>query len=106
MMLDVIVRGGAVFDGSGAPPGVRDVGDYFAALERTGVAINVACFAGHGSVRAAAMGLESRPASDREIGRMQDLLAEALDEGAIGMSTGLAYPPGTNADRRELTALC
>jgi N-acyl-D-amino-acid deacylase len=82
------------------------LGEYFAALERAGVAINLACFVGHGAVRAAAMGLDSRPATAAEIGRMATVLDEALDEGALGMSTGLAYPPGNNADRHELRALC
>ncbi len=79
---------------------------YFSTVERTGVAINVASLVGHGAVRAAVMGLESRPATDAELGRMRRVLADALDEGALGLSTGLAYPPGSSAARRELTALC
>jgi N-acyl-D-amino-acid deacylase len=88
------------------PIGWGSLGEYFVALERAGVAINLACFVGHGAVRAAAMGLDSRPATAAEIGRMATVLDEALDEGALGMSTGLAYPPGNNADRHELRALC
>ncbi len=80
--------------------------EYFSAVERAGVAINVASLVGHGAVRAAVMGLASRTATDAELARMQYVLAQALDEGALGMSTGLAYPPGNNADRRELGALC
>ncbi len=89
---------------AGAP--WRSLADYFATLEREGIAINVASLVGHGTVRAAAMGLASRPATDAEIGRMVDVLEAALDEGALGLSTGLAYPPGSHADERELTALC
>jgi N-acyl-D-amino-acid deacylase len=80
--------------------------EYFTALEEGGIAINVACLVGHGSVRAAAMGLDSRPATSAEIRRMVHVLEQALDEGAIGMSTGLAYPPGNNAEGSELAALC
>ena len=84
----------------------RSLGEYFAALERVGIGINLACFVGHGAVRAAAMGLESRPAADPDIGRMIGVLEQALEEGALGMSTGLAYAPGNNADRGELERLC
>jgi N-acyl-D-amino-acid deacylase len=84
----------------------RSFGEYLAALERSGPAINLACLVGHGSVRAAVMGLESRPATAAEVTAMEAVLAAALDEGALGMSTGLAYPPGNNADDRELAALC
>jgi N-acyl-D-aspartate/D-glutamate deacylase len=80
--------------------------EYFSAIERAGVAINVASLVGHGAVRAAVMGLASRVATDHELMRMQYVLAQALDEGALGLSTGLAYPPGNNADRRELSTLC
>ncbi len=86
--------------------GWRTLGDYFTALEGTGSAINLASFVGHGAVRAAAMGLESRPATAAEVARMRDIVSEALDDGALGLSTGLAYPPGNSADTRELTALC
>ena len=84
----------------------RTLAEYFAALEDGGIGINVACLVGHGSVRAAAMGLTSRPAMAAEIERMVGVLEQALDEGALGMSTGLAYPPGNNAERPELAALC
>jgi len=97
-----LIFGFAPAAGGGWP----DLGDYFAALERSGVAVNVASLVGHGVVRAAVMGLESRSATDDEIGRMEGVLERALDQGAIGMSTGLAYPPGKSADRRELAALC
>lgn len=80
--------------------------EYFAVLEAGGIGINIACLVGHGSIRAMAMGLASRAATSGEIERMAAVLEQALDEGALGMSTGLAYPPGNNAAADELTALC
>src|SRR5262249_4613817 len=80
----------------------RSFGEYLAALERSRPAINLACLVGHAAVRAP----ETRPATAAEVVAMEAVLVASLDEGAVGMSTGLAYPPGNNADQEELAALC
>ncbi|HYV86340.1 MAG TPA: D-aminoacylase [Patescibacteria group bacterium] len=80
--------------------------DFFARLERTPAAINVAAYAGHGTLRAAVMGDDYRRAATRsEVGRMRDLLGKEMDAGALGLSTGLEYDPGIYSDPKEVLAL-
>lgn len=83
-----------------------DAGGFLARLDSVGSAINRAFLVGHGALRAAVMGYEARAATDDEIRRMDALLAESLDQGAFGLSSGLCYAPGCFADGREITALC
>jgi N-acyl-D-amino-acid deacylase len=61
---------------------------------------------GLGSVRAAVVGLDDRPATAEELRRMTALVAGALADGACGASSGLEYTPGAFASREELAALC
>ena len=82
--------------------GWSGVGSFLAGLERGGLALNVAQLVGHGTVRAAVKGLASAPATPDEVAAMADLVRAALDEGAIGLSTGLGYAPGVFADLDEL----
>ncbi len=84
----------------------NSVADYFSSVAQTQPAVNNAMLVPHGAVRAMALGWENRPASAAELDRMKYILAEALDEGACGLSTGLIYPPGMYADRKELVELC
>ena len=67
--------------------------------------VNVVPLVGHGAVRAAAFGIEDRPPTDSELGAMRNLVADALDAGAWGLSSGLVYPPGRFADAPEIQAL-
>jgi N-acyl-D-amino-acid deacylase len=67
---------------------------------------NVATYVGHGTLRIAAMGFENRPASAGELDRMKAMLAEALQAGAIGLSLGLMYTPGSYTSANELVELC
>jgi N-acyl-D-amino-acid deacylase len=83
----------------------RSFGDYLDRLRAARPAVNVAPLAGHVTLRIGAMGMENRPPSPEELARMQDLLAEALDAGAFGMSSGLMTPPSSYADTEELVAL-
>lgn len=69
------------------------------------MATNQAMLVGHSSLRAAVMGLDDRPATGEEIGRMIALLRRDMAFGAWGMSLGLEYAPGFFADARELTSL-
>lgn len=81
----------------------RTFGEYLAQLRALGV--NVATLVPHGALRNAVMGLAARPATRTERRRMAALLDDALDAGAIGLSSGLEYQPGCNADVGELTEL-
>ncbi|MEU0468052.1 D-aminoacylase [Amycolatopsis sp. NPDC006131] len=91
------------------PPGFdwnwRSVGEYLDRLDR-GVAVNAAYLVPQGTVRMLAVGFDDRPATESELDRMRELVATGLDEGAIGMSSGLTYTPGMYADDDELVALC
>lgn len=66
---------------------------------------NLLCFAGHRSIRASVLGMENRPATSRELDRMKGLLAECMESGAPGMSTGLVYAPSCFAPEEELVGL-
>jgi N-acyl-D-amino-acid deacylase len=81
------------------------MGEYLDLLEQQGVALNVAQLVGHGTIRAAIKGFSSEGASPADLAAMADLARAALDEGAIGLSTGLGYAPGVFADTEELIAV-
>ena len=79
---------------------------YIDALLDVGPSENVATYVGHGTLRIAEMGFENRPASSEELERMKRLLEEALQAGAIGLSLGLMYAPGSYTPREEVAELC
>ncbi len=80
----------------------RGFGDFMNALDKAAPPVNVAPLVGHGALRIYAMGLDQRPAQPRELLAMREALADALQAGAWGMSSGLAYQPGAAADTAEL----
>jgi N-acyl-D-amino-acid deacylase len=80
--------------------------EYLDALERAKPSINVVHFVGHGPIRYAGMGGEDRAPTTAELDRMKSLLAEAIDAGAFGLSSGLVYAPSAFAETEELIALC
>jgi len=80
-------------------------GQYLDALRAARPSVNVAHFVGHGALRLAAMGPDDRAAAADDLAAMARLLAEALDAGAFGFSTGLVYPPSGYASTEELIAL-
>ena len=79
--------------------------DYVDEVRARPPALNVAMLVGHSTLRAAVMDRLDRPAEEREIERMGELLDAALEAGCIGMSTGLAYPPAAAAPTDEIVAL-
>jgi N-acyl-D-aspartate/D-glutamate deacylase len=84
----------------------RTFGEYLERLEAQHPATNVAALVGHGSLREVALGPDQRrPPTTREADAMRGLLADALDEGAVGLSTGLIYVPGLHATTAEITDL-
>jgi N-acyl-D-amino-acid deacylase len=80
-------------------------GEFLGQLERTPPALNAAMLVGHSSLRYGAMDDVHRAATDGEIAAMQDSLRDCIDEGAIGMSSGLFYPPAQAAKTEEVTAV-
>ncbi|MER6677081.1 D-aminoacylase [Streptomyces sp. NPDC000983] len=83
----------------------RSVGEYLDRLDR-GTAVNAAYLIPQGTVRALVVGWEDREATPAELDRMRQLVAEGLEQGAVGMSSGLTYTPGMYAKDAELTELC
>lgn len=83
----------------------RSVGEYLDRLD-DGIAVNACYLVPQGSVRMLAAGWEPRPATPAELDRMRALVAEGMEQGAVGMSSGLTYTPGMYADDAELTELC
>lgn len=83
----------------------RTFGQYLERLQMRSLSINVVPLAGHGPLRMAVPHLGDRRASEDEIRVMRKLLRDCLQEGARGLSTGLEYSPGANADLSELRSL-
>lgn len=79
----------------------RSVADYLARVER-GAALNVATLVPHGTVRMAVLGMASRAADPDELAAMRTIVARGLEDGAVGLSTGLTYAPGMFASDDEL----
>jgi len=81
------------------------VGDFLAKLEAKGISTNIATLVGHGSVRREVMKEEDRDPRPEELDRMRAIVERAMREGAVGMSTGLIYVPGTYAKTAEVVEL-
>ncbi len=83
-----------------------DVKAFLARVESTNVSVNIATLIGHGSVRGKAMGGSfMRPPNANEMEAMKTMVAEAMQNGAFGLSTGLIYLPGTFAKTDEIVEL-
>ncbi len=83
-----------------------NVARFFEQVLQTNVAVNVATLLGHGSVRSQVMGGSfMRPPTDDELTRMKNVIRRGMEDGALGLSTGLIYLPGTFAKTDELVAL-
>ena len=89
----------------GLTAGWTDIRGFLARIEAAGAALNYSTFVGNGTVRAAAVGYDDRPASPAELERMKALVAEAMAGGALGLSSGLEYTPSSFASTEELVAL-
>ncbi|MEW5916362.1 MAG: amidohydrolase family protein [Gemmatimonadota bacterium] len=71
----------------------------------TGIGLNALSYVGHGAARSAVMGPAARPPNAQELDAMRRYVRRGMDEGAIGLSTGLFYSPGTFAATEEVIAL-
>jgi dihydroorotase/N-acyl-D-amino-acid deacylase len=86
-------------------PDWRTLAEYFARLERQGIGINVGHYVGATQVRRMVLGDDDRSPSAEELGRMRELVGQAMGDGAVGLSTALQYPPAPYAKTDELIAL-
>ena len=88
----------------------EDFAGFKALIEEKGTGVNLACFLGHNTVRCAVMGVEDEGGeraepTPEEMERMEELVAQAMDQGAWGLTTGLVYKPGRNAKTEEVIHL-
>ncbi len=79
--------------------------DYYPALERAGIPINVVHNVGAAQVRQMVIGDQNRAPTPEQLARMKDLVEQAMRDGAVGLSSALIYPPGTYATTEELIEL-
>jgi N-acyl-D-amino-acid deacylase len=101
---DFIVLNGGL---DGRPPIAPDwdsVASYLGRFDGR-VAVNIGFLVGNSALRICALGWADRPADAGATARMRSMLAEAMSEGALGVSSGLDYPPGSYADTAELAEL-
>ncbi|MSR53925.1 MAG: D-aminoacylase [Gemmataceae bacterium] len=105
--LDHMRRYTAGFNGNYPTPGLswRNVDEYLS-LFAGRTAINAATLVPNGNVRMDVMGLEERRPTPEELVKIRRLVREGMEQGAVGLSSGLDYIPSLYADEAELTALC
>jgi N-acyl-D-amino-acid deacylase len=90
---------------AGASAGWTTMAEYFQLLELKGLPVNVVQTVGHTQVRQLVLGDTDRRPNEEELGRMRGLVREAMEAGAIGVSTALIYPPAIYASTEEISAL-
>ena len=82
-----------------------EVGEFLGRMKEKPIAVNLATLIAHGSVRRKVMGLGDRPPTADELNQMEALVEQGMKDGAVGLSTGLIYVPGTYAKTDEIVAL-
>jgi N-acyl-D-amino-acid deacylase len=84
---------------------VTNVGQFLGRVNEKPLAVNLATLVGHGSVRREVMGADDRAPTADELAKMEALVEQGMKDGAVGLSTGLIYVPGTFAKTDEIVAL-
>ncbi len=92
-------------DEEGSRVGWTTMAEYFALLDMHGLPVNVVQSVGHTQVRKIVLGDAERRPDAEELARMQQLVREGMEAGAIGVSTALIYPPAVFAETEEIAAL-
>jgi N-acyl-D-amino-acid deacylase len=82
------------------------LGEYLRELERRGISTNVASFVGATTIREHVIGLEDKKPTPEQLDRMRTLVAQAMEEGALGVGSSLIYAPAFYATTEELIELC
>ena len=82
-----------------------DIGKFLDRIKEQPLAVNLATLIAHGSVRSKVMGLDKRAPTPEELQKMEGLVEQGMKDGAVGLSTGLIYVPGTFAKTDEIVAL-
>ncbi len=84
----------------------KSTAEFLTSLEQKHISINYATFTGHGNLRSFVIGKNDVPPTSEQLEKMKRLLAESMDQGSFGLSTGLEYAPGCYATTDELIELC
>ncbi|MFL5475882.1 MAG: amidohydrolase family protein [Gemmatimonadales bacterium] len=101
----IIAADRLVYDHLKITPDWQTLGQYFARLERQKIGINVGDYVGATQVRRMVIGDDDRAPTPEELEQMRRLVREAMEDGAMGLSTSLQYPPAPYAKTEELIAL-
>jgi dihydroorotase/N-acyl-D-amino-acid deacylase len=101
----MLADGAEVWKHYGVTPDFTTLAGYWKAFARSRPAINLGTFVGAGGVREMIVGNDDRPASAAELAQMEKAVAQAMEEGAFGLSTSLIYVPGSFASTEEIIAL-
>jgi dihydroorotase/N-acyl-D-amino-acid deacylase len=101
----IIAEDRLTYDHLEITPDWRTLAEYFARLERQGIGINLGHYVGATQVRRVVLGDGDRSPTADELKRMQELVGQAMRDGAVGLSTSLQYPPAPYAKTDELIAL-
>src|SRR5882724_9701064 len=83
----------------------RTLGEYFTRLDKQGAGVNLGTFVGATQIREYVIGYDNRPPTAAELGQMKLLVAAAMKDGALGLSTSLQYVPARFARTEEIVAL-
>jgi N-acyl-D-amino-acid deacylase len=83
----------------------RSFGQWLDHIATLSPGVNIASFAGHGTIRIATMGFKNRPVTQKDIDNMTAMVRQCREQGAAGLTSGLIYPPGIWATAKELTAV-
>lgn len=84
----------------------NSIDGYLTFLENSKMIGNAAYLVPHGAIRTLVMGFEGRTATQEEMGRMRELVEEGMRQGAVGISSGLVYPPNVFSNKEELIEIC
>lgn len=84
----------------------NSVEEYLEFLDKSDISGNATYLVPHGAARSLVMGFEGRKATKEEMNSMREIVEEAMQQGAVGVSSGLVYPPNVYADKDELIEIC
>jgi N-acyl-D-amino-acid deacylase len=101
----MIADGAETWQHYGVTPSWTTLSGYFAEFARRGSTINLGTFVGAGGVRNLVIGKDNRPPTAEELAAMEAAVAQAMEDGAFGLSTSLIYVPDTYASTEEIIAL-
>jgi N-acyl-D-amino-acid deacylase len=101
----IIAADRAKYDHYHLNPDWRTLGEYFSKLERQGIGINLASYVGATQIRRVVLGDDNKQPSAAQLEQMRDLARQAMQQGAVGVSTALEYAPAPYAKTEELIAL-